>query len=440
MTTTTNYFKVIRKITASFASLFSNITLIRYNENGSENQKIKVALDFGDSEKYFKRLTGDPELDKKIQVVLPRISYQSAGFRYDSSRKLNTNNQNFYIDENDNIFSQYNPVPYDFDYIVTIYTRNIEDGNQILENILPYFCPDYSMTLNLIPEMGIVKVVPVLLNSINQYIQSDGLFDTETRIVMWSLSFTVKGFIFGAIKSYGNNGDGSLRGIITKQQYNISGLPVNGIDVFNKIFSLKEGGFGKYRKDELVYQGLNLDNSYFSAKVYSWDNTGNLTLSTGNGDYIQDEFVFQGTSLATANTRAEVQTWDNVNKILYIKNQIGRFVSNNNIIGATSNTSYILSSNVPTKLLQLYNIIGNPHINQPLIGFDSNATYLIDEEIRDYANTGSLLITLNPENARSNSNWTMNVTHKGYMSDELNLEEIDLNTEIDTTDLIDDLL
>lgn len=431
MSTNTNYFKIIRKTTAAFASLFSNITLTRYNQDGSENQKFKVVLDFGDSEKYFKRLAGDPELDKKIQVVLPRISYQFGGIRYDSSRKLNTNNQNFYIDNDDNIFSQYNPVPYDFDFIVTIYTRNIEDGNQILEYILPYFCPDYSLTLNLIPEMGIIRVLPVILNNITPYIQSDGLFDTETRIVMWTLSFTVKGFIFGSIKDYGNNTNGTLSGIITKQQYNLSALNCNGLSFYNKILSLQEGGFGKYKKDELVYQGLNLDNSYFSAKVYLWDNTNNLEMGDGTGEYLTDEFVYQGTDLSTATKRAEVYAWDNANKILYVKNQIGRFIANTNIIGATSNASYNLITNTSLKLLQLYDIIGNYHTNQPLVGFDTNATYLIDSEIKDYSNTGSLLITLNPENAASNSNWTMNVTHKGYMLDLLNTEDIDLNIQTD---------
>lgn len=280
MSSNTQYFKVIRKITTSFASLFSNITLVRYNPDGSENQRLIVPVDFADKEKYVKRLQGDPDLTKKIQIALPRISYQLTGFKYDSSRKLNTNTMNFgNSGSSDTVLAQYNPVPYDFDFGVTLYTRNIEDGNQILEHILPYFCPDYSLRLNLIPEMGVTKTVPVVLNSVQQIIDSEGLFDTEVRTVMWTLNFTVKAFIFGAIKE---------SPVITNIQTNVinGSTPLQGSggkdgmgpccsNDLNVSFNVIPNGYGNYYTNELVYQGFSYDNSYAVGRVQYWSNTDN---------------------------------------------------------------------------------------------------------------------------------------------------------------------
>ena len=132
MPSLTHYHKAIRKITTAFASLFNNIVLVRYNPDGTENQRMIVPLEFGDKEKYTKRLEGDPELYKKIQILLPRMSYELTGFKYDPNRKLNTNNRNFAPGLSaDSTLSQFNPVPYDFQFALTLYTRTIEDGNQI---------------------------------------------------------------------------------------------------------------------------------------------------------------------------------------------------------------------------------------------------------------------------------------------------------------------
>ena len=88
MSTTTFYHKCIRKTTTAFASLFNNIILIRENKDNSENQRMIVPLEFADKEKYLKRIQGDPNLEDKIQIVLPRMSYQLDGISYDANRKL----------------------------------------------------------------------------------------------------------------------------------------------------------------------------------------------------------------------------------------------------------------------------------------------------------------------------------------------------------------
>jgi hypothetical protein len=298
-----HYHKSIRKLTTAFASLFNNIVLVRYNPDGSENQRIIVPIEFGDKEKYTKRMEGDPELYKKIQVLLPRMSYELTGFKYDSSRKLNTNNRNFAPGLSaDSALAQYNPVPYDFGFSLTIYTRNIEDGNQILEQILPYFTPDYSLKINMVPEMGISKTVPIVLDSVQPMIDSDGMFNSEVRTVMWTLQFNIKGFIFGAIKDVPIIKDANTSivstTISTKGDSTFDGVCCSGN--FSISFDMMPSVCRNYKNGEVVFQGLNLENGYASARVYDWNaNTNILMLNEVCGTFKLNQPIMGVDSLAS---------------------------------------------------------------------------------------------------------------------------------------------
>ncbi len=319
MSTLTHYHKSIRKITAGFASLFNNIMLIRENTDGSENQRIIVPLEFADKEKYIKRLQGDQELDKKVQITLPRMSYELNGFRYDAARKLNTNNKTFGSIE-DKTFFQYNPVPYDFDFSLTIYTRTIEDGNQILEQIIPYFAPDYTIKINMVPELSIIRNIPIVLNQTQSLIDSGGLFNTEARTVFWTLSFTAKAFIFGGMRDVSSS-------IIKNQTLHFtSNMTTNIIEAPELVFSYQmvSGGYGGYKYNEVVYQGINLDNSYFSARVYSWDSVNNilvLYLEKGDikinqpliGKETLSNFIVESQTQGSANAVTIIQTLNPTN-------------------------------------------------------------------------------------------------------------------------------
>ena len=162
---TPTYNRVIRKMVVAFGNIFNNITLVRYNPDTSEAERMKVPIVYAGKERYVMRLQEDPYLDKKIQTNLPRMSFELNGIKYDPSRKQLTNIKNFAKASNaDTVLSQYNPVPYDFDFSLFIYVRNVEDGTQLVEHILPFFTPDYTLKVNLIPEMGVIKNVPVLLD------------------------------------------------------------------------------------------------------------------------------------------------------------------------------------------------------------------------------------------------------------------------------------
>jgi hypothetical protein len=229
---------------------------------------------------YVRRLEDDPNLDKKVQTTLPRMSFEMANMTYDASRKQNTNIKQF-AHTPSGVISQYNPVPYNFDFNLYLYVRNIEDGTQIIEHILPYFTPDYTIKLNLIPEMGIVKEIPVVLNSATHEIDYEGEGrSVETRMIIWTLNFTVKGFVFGKVSDVG----GLIRTSITNILNNIT---TDDVVEFNMLAHEESSYEQAYKESEIVYQGYSPENSTATAKVLSWRN-GILKLTNIEGNFVSN--------------------------------------------------------------------------------------------------------------------------------------------------------
>ena len=195
------YNRTIRKIVVAFGTLFNDIVLIRYNNAGTEEyERTRVPLIYASKEKYITRLKSDPTLTKSTATSLPRISFEMVGINYDSSRKQQTMLRNTSITPNGGLNMQYAPIPYNFDFTMSLFVRNQEDGTQILEQILPFFTPDFTITLELVPGMNQKYDIPIILNSATPDIQYEGDF-LDTRVVIWTLDFTVKSFIFPPVKS-----------------------------------------------------------------------------------------------------------------------------------------------------------------------------------------------------------------------------------------------
>lgn len=197
------YNRTIRKIVVAFGTMFNDIYIVRYNADGtSPKESWKVPLNYGAKEKYLTRLTTDPTLTKSIATTVPRISFEMTGMNYDSSRKRITTQQNFSAASSTTIDRQYSPIPYNFDFSLSIYVRNTEDGTQILEQILPFFTPDFNVTVNLNPNMDQKYDLPIILNSVTNETEYEGDM-MDTRLIIWNLDFTVKGYIFPAVKTGG---------------------------------------------------------------------------------------------------------------------------------------------------------------------------------------------------------------------------------------------
>ena len=197
-----NYFynEGMRKMTVAFGQIFNNIQIKKKNSSGSVIQSIKVPLAYAPKEKFLVRLDEQASLDEReMAITLPRMSFEITGITYDGSRKL-TRIQKFKTVKSSAdgkiLNFNYTPVPYNMSYSLHIFTATAESGLKIVEQILPYFQPDYTVTINQIPEMNIKRDVPIILNNVAFDDSYDGSF-TRRRAVIYTLNFTAKTYLFG---------------------------------------------------------------------------------------------------------------------------------------------------------------------------------------------------------------------------------------------------
>ncbi len=191
-----------RKYIAIFGSIFNKISITREDNNGTEIQRMIVPISYGPYQKFLVRLVQDPNLDQKAAITLPRMSFEITSMNYDGSRKvgslqkltLNTQSQ---IEGGRNF--RYAPAPYNIEFNLYVMTKYSEDGTKILEQILPFFKPEYTTSVNLIDGLSPIDI-PLILNSVSVEDIYEGDFETR-RSLMWTLSFTMKGFFFGPVKN-----------------------------------------------------------------------------------------------------------------------------------------------------------------------------------------------------------------------------------------------
>ena len=196
------YHETIRKIVISFGSMFNDIQLVRKDNSGTIIQTMKVPLAYGPREKFLVHLREDADLTKQVAITLPRIGFEIKNLAYDASRKM-SRVQRFKKVKGANtkqLDTQYMPVPYNLEFELYIMAKQSDDSLQIVEQILPYFQPDYALTINDMSDMGITRDVPIVLNSIGYEDSYDGDF-TNRRALIYTLSFTTKFYLYGPVTS-----------------------------------------------------------------------------------------------------------------------------------------------------------------------------------------------------------------------------------------------
>jgi len=195
------YHGIIRKCIVGFGTLFSDIYIDRKQGDsvtGTTIQRLQVPLAYAPKEKWLVRLDQDPNLENHTYVSLPRMSFEIIGYNYDPSRKVNRMQQIKCGDGSGSVSTMYSPVPYNLDLSLYILTKTQEDGLQIVEQILPTFTPEYTLTINVVPDMNVKIDVPIVLNSVSVSDEYDGDFQTR-RFVTHSLNFQMKMNLFGPI-------------------------------------------------------------------------------------------------------------------------------------------------------------------------------------------------------------------------------------------------
>ena len=191
------YNQAVRKTVISFGTLFNNIEL-KKTVDGQVLETEKVPLAYGPKQKFLYRLQGNPTDGRKVAITLPRIYFEMTGIDYDAARKTPaTQKYKTVINDNGNeVRTQYVPVPYNISFEVGILCKSQDDGLQILEQILPFFQPSFSMSLKFIPDMDEVRDVAVVLNSVDFDDDWEDDFSTR-RSITYTMQFTAKSYIYG---------------------------------------------------------------------------------------------------------------------------------------------------------------------------------------------------------------------------------------------------
>jgi hypothetical protein len=196
------YHEILRKTVVSFGSLFNDITIKHTNNNQQVVSVLKVPLAYGPTQKFLARLNQSPNLSKPIQITLPRMSFEFTGLTYDATRK-STTTQTFTaksVEDGTETKKAYLPVPYNMQFELSIMSKLNDDALQIVEQILPYFQPAYTMTVDLVETINEKRDIPVILENITMQDDYEGDFATR-RVLIYTLRFTAKTYLFGPVSS-----------------------------------------------------------------------------------------------------------------------------------------------------------------------------------------------------------------------------------------------
>ena len=198
------YHETVRNIIVGFGTLFNDIHIVRKDNNGSITQSMKVPLAYGPKQKWLARLDQDAGLESKVAITLPRLGFEIQNMAYDPSRKLNRVQKFKKVkssaSNSNKLDTQFMPVPYNLNIQLYAMAKQSDDALQMVEQILPYFQPDYTLTIKDMPEMGVARDIPIVLNSINYEDNYKGDF-AERRAIMYTLDFTTKFYLYGPVTS-----------------------------------------------------------------------------------------------------------------------------------------------------------------------------------------------------------------------------------------------
>lgn len=288
------YHRITRKLVVAFGTIFNNMKLYRYNKAGTiEIERINIPLSYSAKEKFIQKITQDPLLTKEVQITLPRMSFEMISITYDPLRKISSFNDQFAANNSTQI-KRVTSAPYNFDFNLNIYVRNTEDGTQIIEQILPYFSPDYTVTINLVGISALKVDVPIILQSVSQDVESTGSTEASTRMIVWTLSFTAKAYLYGPIA------------------------------------------------DSKVIRTVSANTYYDNAENFIGERI--ITVGAGNGNYKIGELIYEGRTVSSANATGFVESWDSTSNTLTIIETNGVLATGKYIIGAVTNSSHVIVS------------------------------------------------------------------------------------------------
>ena len=198
------YNETLRRLTIAFGQIFNNIIIQNTSSTGAITKRLRVPLAYAPKEKFLVRLDEQSNLDDRaFATTLPRMGFEITGLAYDPSRKLTRTQKHRIVKEGENgktLNFNYTPVPYNISFTLYSFTATAENGLQIVEQILPYFQPDLTVTVNMVPDMNIKRDIPIILNDVQYEDSYNGTF-TQRRAVIYTMNFTAKTYLYGPMSN-----------------------------------------------------------------------------------------------------------------------------------------------------------------------------------------------------------------------------------------------
>ena len=194
------YHEILRRTIISFGSLFNGIEIKHLDSSGNVDDVIKVPLAYGPTQKFLARLEQSADLNKPTAITLPRMSFEFTGLQYDGTRKVTTT-QTFKsqsVGIATAIRKTYMPVPYNMSFELSIFTKLNDDMLQIVEQILPYFQPAYTLSVNLLDTIGEKRDIPIVIENVTMQDDYEGNYSTR-RSLLYTIRFTAKTYLFGPV-------------------------------------------------------------------------------------------------------------------------------------------------------------------------------------------------------------------------------------------------
>ena len=205
------YHEILRKTIIAFGTIFNDIHIRHRDGAGKETSDMRVPLAYGPMQKFLARLEQQPDLNRAVQITLPRMSFETTNIAYDATRKGGiTQTFKAVPSSGGDVRKVFMPVPYNLGFELNILVKLNDDALQIVEQILPYFQPSFNVTIDLVNVIGEKRDVPIVLDNISFQDDYEGDFATR-RALIYTLNFTAKTYLFGPVAE-------SSEGLIKKVQ------------------------------------------------------------------------------------------------------------------------------------------------------------------------------------------------------------------------------
>ncbi len=277
------YYEAIRKTVIAFGTLFNNIYIKHKNDEGKVVSTQKVSFAYGPTQKFLARLEQSPDLNKPIQITTPRMSMEIIGLSYDSARKGGTMRSFTSTDDNNKPRKSYLPVPYNINFELSIFTKLEDDMFQIVEQILPYFQPHYTITITLIDEINEKRDIKFTLDNISLSDNYEGNFE-QRRALIWTLKFTAKTYMF---------------------------LPISGSSIENSVINKVTLGFAAGQNSNTISNDIDITVTPAATKNY----TGTVVTTIKQDASADDKLIYvDDVSNLTAKSLIQIN-----NETLYIE-------------------------------------------------------------------------------------------------------------------------